>query len=1053
MALSVAELERALAKNKANLENSQDMLTRLQQTLQNNLNEAEKARAAAAAAEEGSPEQIASLKLAESQQANADYLTNNQLAKAQSDVATFQSIVEAGEQLLADAKEAEATKASAATAMQDQSGLPTASVSDTQEVLSDSENANIKSSDVPQPEGGVSDVVSVANADDSSSASASPASKLILNQTKTFTSEQTVTTPKPQMNPLHSYATYTYGVTLYVLSKESYNKLITNSADESWITTGAYSLISSASGHHENRHPEFREDFYFDGLTAKTIIGMNSQTRASNAIEFSFNIIEPYGITLLDRLMEVCDDKRIGGGNYVNQPYMLEVNFFGSTELGKPEVPIPNLKKRFPIKIIEIKIKVGAKGTEYICRAVPWSHQAFNETNSTTPVNFEIKASTVGEFFDANVHDNLAQQIKTKDDQRQSFESITAQINEAEMSGAMDRVNELSKQYLELKKSIATPYSASSYAGAWNAWHQKVVDHRHVKFANRVKFVIDDEIKNSPIVDPTKLSYSRSNMSLVNNKSAAQDKNAAVSSKTPANGFDPNTMIFNISSGTNVVDVINLVLRNSDYIKSQVVDPLTDKADFKKDAKVDYFKIIPKITLLDFDPLRNEFSREITYYIKKYSYVNTKHPNLPYGKVDGAVKEYNYIYTGKNIDILDLQIDFDTAYYTSKIVNRNTAEATSGAILASDGNETAPDTAQKAPGAGTVAPVTVVPINGDGSAQSTGADTAKTVLVANAMKSIYSSSRGDMLNVKMKILGDPHFIKQDDIYVTPDDPAATNATMINNGTLNLDRGEIFCTLNFRSPTDMDDATGLAKFNPKYKESKFSGYYRVLVVDNEFKGGQFVQTLDLVRIFDNVPTVANAAPTSTLTTSNDTNRAQTTNTKIAQDIQDTAARSSSAVAYSDTTIDPTAADSTQTVASVTSAVDVADSLPTASPSVTDDVLEPEVAQAAQEGQSIADNLGDAPVTDITAQSLSDLSSPVPQNPPVTVQAKQSQDEAAVQAEITKAQSDVKNAERRLNNVKADPTLGSVETMQARYDAAVAALNAAYEKAKALSAANA
>ena len=59
---------------------------------------------------------------------------------------------------------------------------------------------------------------------------------------------------------------------------------------------------------------------------------MNSQTRASNAIEFSFNIIEPYGITLLDRLMEVCDDKRIGGGNYVNQPYMLEVNFFGSTD-------------------------------------------------------------------------------------------------------------------------------------------------------------------------------------------------------------------------------------------------------------------------------------------------------------------------------------------------------------------------------------------------------------------------------------------------------------------------------------------------------------------------------------------------------------------------------------------------------------------------------------------------------------------------------------------------------------------------------------------------
>jgi hypothetical protein len=37
------------------------------------------------------------------------------------------------------------------------------------------------------------------------------------------------------------------------------------------------------------------------------------------------------------------------------------------------------------------------------------------------------------------------------------------------------------------------------------------------------------------------------------------------------------------------------------------------------------------------------------------------------------------------------------------------------------------------------------------------------------------------------------------------------------------------------------------FGAKYQTSVFSGLYRVLTVESEFKGGQFTQTLDLIRI--------------------------------------------------------------------------------------------------------------------------------------------------------------------------------------------------------------
>ena len=53
--------------------------------------------------------------------------------------------------------------------------------------------------------------------------------------------------------------------------------------------------------------------------------------------------------------------------------------------------------------------------------------------------------------------------------------------------------------------------------------------------------------------------------------------------------------------------------------------------------------------------------------------------------------------------------------------------------------------------------------------------------------------------------------------------------------------------NNRIPRDFDDSTGrYLQTSGKYSVSRFSGYYRVLTVESEFRGGKFTQTLDLVR---------------------------------------------------------------------------------------------------------------------------------------------------------------------------------------------------------------
>lgn len=669
--------------------------------------------------------------------------------------------------------------------------------------------------------------------------------------------------PKPLSNPLHEYSTYTYGISLFVLSKDDYNTLVDGSSTDGW--NPRYNLIAHAGGYKDIRHPAFYEDFYFDNLKMQTIVGMNNTTRGTNAVDLSFTIIEPYGLSLLDRLVAVGNDPTIGSKNYVSQPYLLQVDFFGSKELGDMHSPIPGLRKRIPIKFVEFKIKVGTKGSEYQIKAIPFSHGAFKESTNSSPANFEVKASTVGDFFSSINESSLAAQKSRLDEVRQ--ELAAAKLDQADTGGNSARQVELTKQIEQLKAEVNKPFSTTSYAGAWNAWQQSVVDSKKVKIPNEIAFEIDSSISDSPIVDPARMNYSR--VAVVDNpKTNQQSANTQVSAKTPANSFDTKKMMFNVSSGTSTVDIINLVMRNSDYIKKQVVDPLTDKNTFPDEKSIDYFKIIPKITLKAIDPQRGEYATKTTYYIVPYTYYNTKHPNLPKAKPVGSVKEYNYMYTGKNIDIIDFAIDFDTAFFTPITTNREKFEATSAAPGADDG-ELGDDQNKSPPGAGTVMPMVYKPQNADASVTSTGADTAKTVLVADAMKSIYSSSRGDMINVKLKILGDPHFVKQDDVYTNPGHSNANrNKVLLNPGTLNMDSGEIFCTVNFRTPIDVDDKTGLMKADPRFINAAFSGKYKVITVDSEFSKGQFVQTLDMIRIFDAVKPndkSANTAPTTDTTT--------------------------------------------------------------------------------------------------------------------------------------------------------------------------------------------
>jgi hypothetical protein len=109
-------------------------------------------------------------------------------------------------------------------------------------------------------------------------------------------------------------------------------------------------------------------------------------------------------------------------------------------------------------------------------------------------------------------------------------------------------------------------------------------------------------------------------------------------------------------------------------------------------------------------------------------------------------------------------------------------------------------------------------------------------------------SRGDMISLKLKIIGDPHFIKQDDIFFN----AATMQTgsqLTPNNSLWTDNGELYTFVNFKTPIDYDESTGLAvpSSGQSYSYSQWTGIYKVLKVESEFNKGKFEQVLELARL--------------------------------------------------------------------------------------------------------------------------------------------------------------------------------------------------------------
>jgi hypothetical protein len=106
------------------------------------------------------------------------------------------------------------------------------------------------------------------------------------------------------------------------------------------------------------------------------------------------------------------------------------------------------------------------------------------------------------------------------------------------------------------------------------------------------------------------------------------------------------------------------------------------------------------------------------------------------------------------------------------------------------------------------------------------------------------TSGSDMMNLDLEIIREHYFIIQSG-QGTNSAKQSQYYNMFSVGSLDYQSGEVDSMVSFRTPVDINQATGLYDFGKNNSSAPikgFSGLYKVIKIYNTFKDGKFTQKL-------------------------------------------------------------------------------------------------------------------------------------------------------------------------------------------------------------------
>jgi len=663
-------------------------------------------------------------------------------------------------------------------------------------------------------------------------------------------------------NVLSSFTSYSCILTFGMLTT---NEL--NDPDNTYRTQGPQRIIARSGGSGSKQIPTAYEkefgittEYFIDDVEIQSILAPNSQTRQTNATLINFKLQEPYSMgNLLQTLAVTAFDaypERAANENsnlsYIDVPYILGVQFVGWNDDGT-YVEIPNTTRWIPLRLSGIEFSVGTEGTTYDVNAYAYNEIALIDEIQTVLEDVQLRGSTIADFLQIE-QDNLS--------------SLTGILNERQLAEKDAENRPEPDQYV-----IAFPKNGESLSAQITAAQEQnqgatVTDNQSNDSVTASSGVTLDQIKEI-VEDPGNINeIGLSKLSTdpfdtgTRLMGRPEDVEAEIDGVTyferGAVRVRQDLLAVTFKWGMRIQEIIEELILMSAYGEQLVNEPSDDQGRKK------YFRI--ETDVYNQASQENERKRKrsakifvfkvIPYKVSEFYFNHPATITKGIDKLRALIpKSYDYIYTGKNDDIINFDLNFNHSFYagirydfgqlsSDSILNRSNEEQVT--YRAGDGNN---DTSEPSP-----------PLEGRANANNGERGPSGDVpqspanQIARDYNDLILNSPSDLITLDLEIWGDPYYIADSGIgnYTSKSDTTQPQTTI--DRTVDYQNNEPYLIINFKTPVDYDienesSSYGQMKFPEIGGEtvSQFSGIYKINLVTNNISANKFTQSLQLTRL--------------------------------------------------------------------------------------------------------------------------------------------------------------------------------------------------------------
>ena len=673
----------------------------------------------------------------------------------------------------------------------------------------------------------------------------------------TFTNAGTALGLKiPAPNILSSYASYDYVISLSALTRQDFNY-----PDTSYKAGKVLPLICKSGGADPNNRVATsygKFDFYIDQLTFESILGL-ANPKATNVSTVQFDVFEPYSIgTFFLSLQTAAYEADYP--NWRTAPFLLTIEFRGNTENGQIK-NVPFSARHIPIRFTTIGMKASEKGCKYSVMAYATQGQALTTQYANLKTDAIIKGKTVQEILQTGP---------------QSLQAVMNTHLEGFVKDGTVTVADKIVILFPNEDKLASAAQASSGGGG---------DKKNTATYNPQQVTGDSAAIFKKIgINQTNLQQAAGDVNILGQatlnytpakpgEAAAGDPEIIVDEKTGtwSRGkmtVDPKEGIMKFPQDVDVPSIINQVLLSSEY-PQQALGKL-------KDGFRTWWRIDTQVFYIDSKENLNktgDYPRIIVYRVVPFATHSSKttSPGTAGQGLDqikkAIVKRYDYIYTGKNSEVVNFNIDFSVGFQNTLASDRYKK---SQGITEADKHsrqdvEKKTELAGQAPGN--------APNRQAGSSQNMvkydnlktdfdGEGGTKNETAAQRAGRIFHkaiTNPNDMVVLELDIWGDPFWIVNSGMGNYTSKPVPGIKDLCKDGSVNWQTSDVHTWVYFRSPIDINPITGMYDFKSgNHSEdltlsSKaaptigFTGLYCVNRVTSSFRQGQFRQTLKGYRL--------------------------------------------------------------------------------------------------------------------------------------------------------------------------------------------------------------